>query len=103
MLRTAAAGLSDEEAAARLHEVGPNNVAQERQRRHWTLRLLLTFVCDPLSILLDGRWRSSPTIWPTTEPISGAIIIGAIVRLERAAAFLAGVARRTRRRPSSRR
>ena len=52
-LGTLASGLSEEEAVARLHDVGPNNVAQERQQ-HWTLRLLLTFVCDPLSLLLTA-------------------------------------------------
>ena len=75
MLKTTAAGLSDDEAALRLHEVGPNNVAQERQRP-WPVRLLLTF-CDALSILLTIL----AAISYFTGDRSGALVIGMIVLL----------------------
>ena len=67
--------MSEEEAAARLDEVGPNNVAQERQM-HWALRLLLTF-CDPLSILL----MILAVISSITGDPATAVIIGVIVLL----------------------
>ena len=74
-LRTTALGLSEEEAAKRLDEVGPNNVAQERQL-HWTLRLLLTYR-DPLSILLTVL----AVISYFNDDRPGALIIAAIVLL----------------------
>ncbi|MGA2854555.1 MAG: magnesium-translocating P-type ATPase, partial [Verrucomicrobiota bacterium] len=49
-LRTSPAGLSEEEAAARLEEYGPNEVAQER--RHEWLHRLWVAVRNPLVILL---------------------------------------------------
>ena len=75
MLRTTAGGLSDEEAATRLHEAGPNNVAQERQV-HWTVRLLLTYR-DPLSILLTIL----AVISFFTGEVSTGVIIAVIVFL----------------------
>ncbi len=81
-LRSGPGGLSDEEAAARLHEVGPNNVAQERQL-HWTLRLLLTYR-DPLSILLTVL----AVISYLTGDMRAAIVIGAIVLLSVLLRFL---------------
>ena len=75
MLRTTAGGLSDEEATTRLHEAGPNNVAQERQV-HWTVRLLLTYR-DPLSILLTIL----AVISFFTGEVSTGVIIAVIVFL----------------------
>jgi P-type Mg2+ transporter len=52
LLRTSPAGLSEEEAAARLGEYGPNEVAHER--RHEWLHRLWVAVRNPLVILLTA-------------------------------------------------
>jgi magnesium-transporting ATPase (P-type) len=60
-VNTLAQGLSEEEAARRLYEHGPNVVAQER--RHPKLSLLIHALVNPLVILL-----SFPSTPGTSEP-----------------------------------
>ena len=73
-LRTTSAGLTQGEADSRARVVGPNEVAQERQRG-WFIRLLI-ILRNPLVILLAVL---SSISFATGDPRAGSVMAGMIV------------------------
>ena len=73
LLRADRQGLSQEEAARRLHKVGPNEVAQEK-KAHWTVQLWET-AKNPFNALLLGL----AVVNYFTDNATGAYIVGAMV------------------------
>ena len=83
-LGTSPAGLSEEEAAARLEEYGPNEVAQER--RHEWLHRLWVAVRNPLVILLTvlaiasfvSYWHATPEEKDISEFYGGVVMLAMV-------------------------
>ena len=73
-LHTASTGLTQSEAESRAHTVGPNEVAQERQRG-WFISLLI-IIRNPLVILLAIL---SSISFATGDPRAGSVMAGMIV------------------------
>ena len=73
-LQTASTGLTQSEAESRAHTVGPNEVAQERQRG-WLISLLI-IIRNPLVILLAIL---SSISFATGDPRAGSVMAGMIV------------------------
>jgi Mg2+-importing ATPase len=78
MLQTSLAGLSEEEAAVRLEQYGPNEVAHERQQS-WFFRLYLA-ARNPLVILLSVlAVLTFATAQGTSDLIGGWVMVAMIV------------------------
>ena len=77
-LRTSATGLSEEEAAARLEEFGPNEVAQEK-KHDWLYRLWIA-VRNPLVILLTIlAILTFATAESSSDTIGGWVMVAMVV------------------------
>ncbi|PWU15130.1 MAG: magnesium-translocating P-type ATPase [Verrucomicrobia bacterium] len=74
-LKTVPSGLTEEEAAARLEQYGPNEVA--REKRHDWLQRLWVAVRNPLVVLLTVLATVS-FVAPQGDPITGAIMLGMV-------------------------
>ncbi len=76
LLKTTPAGLTEDEAAARLEKYGPNEVAREK-RHDWFERLLVA-LRNPLVILLTVLAIVS-FVAPQGDVITGVIMLGMVV------------------------
>ena len=77
-LHTSASGLSEEEAAARLEEYGPNEIAQEK-KRDWLWRFWMA-MCNPLVILLTIlAIVTFATAQSSSDMIGGWVMVGMVV------------------------
>jgi P-type Mg2+ transporter len=77
-LRTSPSGLSEVEAAARLEEYGPNEIAREK-KRDWLWRFWMA-VCNPLVILLTIlAIVTFATAQSSSDMIGGWVMVGMVV------------------------